>query len=152
MTYDSRPDNYAHIAQVRGLMLAAVNDLIRRAHEHDASKIEGEELAIFDAITPELRRHEYGTPEYKTAAEKARAHVVNPANDHHPECHADGIHGMHLGQLLELCCDWIAASRRNPNGDVITSLAINADRFGYGPEFEGILRRTIQWLLSMENA
>lgn len=149
--YDSRPDNYAHIAQVRGLILAATGDLLRRAHEHDASKVDGEERALFDEITPELRRHEYGTPEYKAAAKKARAHVTNPANDHHPECHADGIHGMHIGQVLEMCCDWIAASRRNPNGDVLRSLDLNAERFGYGAEMAGLIRRTVEWLLEMES-
>ena len=53
---------------------------------------------------------------------------------------------MTLVDLLEMLCDWKAASLRHAHGDIQTSITINQDRYGYSEELATILRNTIAWL------
>lgn len=150
--FDSRPDTYAHIDQVRRLMTLCIHDLIERSVVHDASKLQSPEVEAFDIISPRLHGTTYGSDEYKATMREFKPaldhHVTQ--NTHHPEAHADGVHGMSMLDLLEMCCDWIAASRRHADGDVLKSLDINAERFGYGDELKGVLERTIWTILILD--
>lgn len=153
-TYDSRPDTYAHIDQVRRLMTLCIHDLIDRSVVHDKSKLESPEVEAFDIISPRLHGVTYGSDEYRatmTEFKPALDHHVTQ-NPHHPEAHADGIQGMSMLDLLEMCCDWIAASRRHADGDVLRSLDINQERWGYGDELKRLLRNTIEAILAAEDA
>lgn len=70
-------------------------------------------------------------------------------NRHHPEHHADGIHGMNLIDLVEMLADWKAATLRHADGDLARSIEQNRERFGYGDEIAGLLLRTAEdmgWL------
>lgn len=152
-SYDSAPATYEHIAQVRGLVMGAAFELLQRGHEHDASKLREPEKSAFDVITPRLHGVTYGSEEYRATMAEFRPaldhHVL--ASPHHPEHFGEaGIHGMSLIDLLEMLCDWIAASRRHADGDVRKSIAINAERFGYGEEVAGFLLRTIDDLEALE--
>ena len=134
--YDSRPATYEHIAAVRTLMLRAALELIRRAHEHDASKLVSPEVEVFDRVTPLLKTLVYDSPEYRASLEDmgpALAHHY-AANQHHPEYWPNGIADMSLVDLIEMTCDWMAAAGRTKDGDVLKSIrSINAARFGYAP-------------------
>ncbi len=68
----------------------------------------------------------------------------NRHNAHHPEHHKDGIRGMNLLDLLEMLCDWKAATMRHGDGGIYTSLEINAERFGYSDELKKILLNTVK--------
>jgi hypothetical protein len=142
--YDSRPDTYAHMAEVRGRLLNIAVDLIRRAHRHDESKLGPPERAVFDEYTPKLRDSTYGSPEYQEflagMGEGLRHHYE--ANDHHPEHFAGGIADMDLLQVVEMLCDWKAATMRHADGDLGRSIVQNAERFGYGDEFARLLINT----------
>jgi hypothetical protein len=62
---------------------------------------------------------------------------------------ASGIHAMSIMDLLEMLADWKAATLRHADGDLDRSITQNAQRFGYGPEIEGMLRNTanrLGWL------
>lgn len=149
MTYDSRPATYEHIAEVRGLLLTVAAQLIDRAHEHDESKLADPELATFNEYTPKLREAEYGSDEYKgylAGMGEGLAHHY-AANRHHPEHFADGVRGMNALDLIEMLCDWLAATRRVANGDIDRSITQNRDRFGYGDEIETLLRNTLDAIL-----
>ena len=50
---------------------------------------------------------------------------------------------MNLVQLLEMLCDWKAASMRHDNGDIRASIEINQNRFGYSDELKRILLNTL---------
>jgi hypothetical protein len=151
MAYDSRPETYEHIEKVRGYLLGAATNLLRRAHEHDLSKLREPELATFDEFTPKLKDLVYGSDEYreclrqmKPALEHHYAH-----NPHHPEYHEAGIRGMSLLDLIEMLCDWYAASQRTrqeEGADFGRSIALNADRFGYDRELGAILANTAREL------
>ncbi|HEY7119686.1 MAG TPA: DUF5662 family protein, partial [Tepidisphaeraceae bacterium] len=63
-------------------------------------------------------------------------------NSHHPEHYPDGIVGMTLWDVVEMLCDWAAASQRKPGGSVNLDWAIN--RFGIEPQLASILGNTIR--------
>lgn len=55
---------------------------------------------------------------------------------------ATGIEGMDLLDLVEMFCDWKAASERHNDGNILTSITKNADRFGLSPQLVRILENT----------
>jgi hypothetical protein len=142
--YDSRPDTYEHIAKVRGYLLEVVEELTRRAHVHDNSKLVDPEKATFDEYTPKLRDSTYGSDEYKRFLDGMGAGLRHhyEHNDHHPEHFDDGIHGMNLVQLMEMLCDWKAATERHADGNLRRSIEQNAERFGYRDEIAALLTLT----------
>jgi Family of unknown function (DUF5662) len=114
LSYDSRPETQQHIARVRDFMRVAIQNLWERSWVHDQSKMQDPELAAFDEATPKLAGLEYGSEEYKASLRE-----LGPAlqhhfehNDHHPEHYKNGVQGMNLMSLLEMLCDWRAASER----------------------------------------
>jgi hypothetical protein len=60
-----------------------------------------------------------------------------------------GINGMTLLDLIEMICDWKAATLRHGDGDIYKSLEINAERFKYSGQLKQILKNTIDELNSM---
>ena len=143
--FDSRPDTYAHIGVVRRLIGQVVKELLDRADGHDASKLADPERAMFDEYTPKLKHSTYGSDEYKGflagMGDALRHHYDH--NRHHPEHHADGIAGMTLVDLVEMICDWIAATQRHEDGDIRRSIEVNAERFGYDDQIRRILLNTV---------
>lgn len=148
MSYDSRPDTLAHIARVQELVELAVQNLRIRSTTHDASKLVEPELAIFDEYTPKLKDSTYGSAEYQGfldgMGEALRHHYA--ANSHHPEHYEDGIAGMSLLDLIEMLCDWKAATERHADGDLVRSIWQNQERFGYSDVLRDILCNTAREL------
>ena len=144
MSFDSRPDTYMHIARVRELMINLAVELLRRAHDHDKSKLLSPEVEVFDEFTPKLKDSTYGSDEYREFLVGMGAGLRHhyKANDHHPEHFAGGIKEMDLVQLTEMLCDWKAATERHTDGDLARSIEQNAERFGYGDEIKRLLHNT----------
>lgn len=144
MSYDSTQDTLDHIAKVEGYLSLIADWLRARGHVHDVSKLESPEKEIFDTVTPKLRGLTYGSDEYKAAiAELGEAlthHYAN--NSHHPEHYANGIDGMDLLDLIEMFCDWRAASKRHADGDFAKSLEINKQRFGVSDQLANVFENT----------
>lgn len=67
-------------------------------------------------------------------------------NSHHPEFYENGICGMNLLDLVEMLCDWKAATLRHNDGDIRRSIEINQKRFGYSDELKQILLNTLQFI------
>jgi hypothetical protein len=114
MAYDSRTETHAHIRRVQDFLARARSNLLRRMTEHDRSKLAEPELSAFNIATPKLATLEYGSEEYKQSLAE-----LGPAlehhyqhNDHHPEHYSNGVCGMSLMALIEMLCDWRAASER----------------------------------------
>lgn len=146
--YDSRPDTRKHVAQVVILLGQVIADLAHRSTVHDASKFEEPELSVFNEYTPKLRDSTYGSDEYKGflvgMGEALEHHYA--VNDHHPEHFVCGVADMDLIQLIEMLADWKAATLRHADGSLDRSITQNAERFGYGPELERMLRHTAERL------
>ena len=114
MTYDSRPETIEHIERVRMFVDRAVGNLLKRQMVHDRSKLEEPELSAFDIATPKLAGLEYGSEEYKQSLRDLGPALTHhfEHNDHHPEHFENGVRGMSLMALIEMLCDWRAASER----------------------------------------
>jgi hypothetical protein len=148
MDYDSRPETYEHIGVVRSLLGQVIKELLDRADGHDASKVRDPERATFDEYTPKLKHSTYGSDEYKGflvgMGEGLKHHYAH--NRHHPEHFDDGIAGMNLIDVVEMLCDWIAATKRHDDGDIRRSLEIQQERFGYYDHIKRLLLNTVEAL------
>ncbi len=143
--HDSRVDTYIHIQEVQHNLDLVISDLTRRAFVHDQSKLESPEVEVFDEFTGRLKATTYGSDEYKSclAAMKPALDHHYANNSHHPEFHGDGVKGMSLLDVIEMLCDWLAATKRHADGDIRKSIEINQKRFGYSDELKQILFNTL---------
>ena len=143
---DSRPDTCKHIQTVQHFMLLVVNDLLLRSLVHDQSKLGSPEKEIFDEYTPKLAGSTYGSEEYKQflAGMKPALDHHYAKNSHHPEYYPNGIQGMSLLDIIEMLCDWKAATLRHNDGDIRRSIEINQKRFGYSDELKQIFLNTLK--------
>ena len=132
-----------HKARVAGYMQIVANDLFRRAAVHDASKFGPEEFEPYDKAFPDLQKYAYGTPElravYKSIKPALKHHFE--ANDHHPEHFAHQVLEMNLMQIIEMVCDWLAASERSQT-EFSQGLEINKERFSIDEQLFEIIRNT----------
>jgi len=137
-----------HIETVRNALNAVIRELLSRQEQHDQSKLQPPEVEVFEIYTPKLRDCVYGSDEYKQYMAEMKPAIFhhNKANRHHPEHFEMGIAGMTLIDLLEMLCDWKAATLRHNTGDVYKSLEINQKRFGYPDEIKVLFKNTIDWL------
>lgn len=148
MSYDSREDTLNHIKNVQSKILRVVQELMFRSINQDASKLLPPEKEVYDKYTPLLQNTEYGSERYKQLLAEMSSGVKHhwTTNSHHPEFYPNGIDGMNLLDLLEMFCDWKAASERHATGDLRKSIRINADRFKMTPQLEEIFNNTVTYL------
>lgn len=143
--YDSKLDTIDHIKVVQELLNEFSDKLKTRAIAHDSSKLTEPEKLMFDIYVPKLKQCVYGSDEYKenlaNMGDALRHHYDK--NSHHPEHYEDGIDGMDLLDVIEMFCDWKAATKRMKDGDINKSIEINADRFGINDQLKSILVNTI---------
>lgn len=145
---ESKFKTMRHIETVRNYLNAIIKDLLKRQEQHDQTKLEPPEVDIFEVYTAKLRDSVYGSDEYKQflAEMKPAIDHHNANNKHHPEYWQCGIQSMTLIDLIEMLCDWKAATLRHNTGDIFESLEINQKRFGYSDELKRIFQNTIAWL------
>lgn len=134
-----------HILTLRTLMAAVSAYLVEKSFEHDLSKLDDPELELFTKFTPLLKTMKYNSDEYKDCMQQLKPALDNhySNNPHHPEHYIDGITGMNLFDLIEMLCDWKAASLRSKDGNLYKSLAINENRFNIPEPLVKILRNTL---------
>jgi hypothetical protein len=134
-----------HVMLVAEYIGRMIKELIQRQEDHDKSKLDSPEIEILTEVTPELRKCTYGSDEYKSYLEKMKPMLEHhyQVNRHHPEHYAGGIKEMNLVDIVEMICDWKAASRRQKNGDIYKSLDMNQQRYGYSDELKQILKNTV---------
>jgi len=148
MSYNSNIDTAKHIVRVQNLISSVISMLFERGRKHDASKFESPEKEIFDEFTPKLKDSTYGSDEYKSylAAMKPALDHHYKENRHHPEHFENGVDGMTLIDLVEMLCDWKAASERHADGDIFKSIDINRKRFGLSDQMYSVLMNTAKEL------
>ncbi len=135
-----------HIHRVRHFLYLMIQELDARARLHDLSKLESPEAEVFGEFTPELAKVEYDSPEYKALLEKVRPAIEHhyAKNRHHPEHWPNGINDYTLLDLVEMLCDWRAATERNKNGNIRTSIDKNKTRYGMSDQLAQILHNTVR--------
>lgn len=133
-----------YLTMNKGAMAQKVTkELAMRSALHDQSKLQSPEKEAHDKYNPRLRQAVYGSDEYKAIlAEMSDIPAYHYAhNRHHPEHHPNGVNDMSLVDIIEMLCDWKAATERN-NGDLAKSIEISIRRFGIGDQLAQIIRNT----------
>ena len=145
---DSEQDTLTHINKVKLRIDECVNKLLWRAVDHDHSKLIEPEKTGYDQLIVDLKDVVYGTDEYKAALAAAKPVIDHhyQVNTHHPEHYENGISGMSLLDIVEMLCDWKAASERTKQGSIVQSLVHNKQRFGIGDQLASIIENTVKEL------
>ncbi len=127
-------------------MTLVIKNLMDRELIHDQSKLEDYEIDLFTEFTPKLSSLTYGSEEYnenKKQLNKALIHHY-ANNRHHPEHFPNSIKDMDLIDLIEMICDWKAATYKHADGNILMSIDKNQERFGYSSELAQIFRNTVK--------
>ena len=142
---DVKHETYKHIKFVEAYMRKLAYHLIDRGIVHDLSKTRDPEISIFIKYTPKLAGTTYGSDEYKQYLAEMKPALDHhyAKNRHHPEHHLNGIRGMNLIDIIEMVCDWKAATLRHNDGDIIKSIEINQKRFNFSDDLAFIITNTI---------
>ena len=145
---DSRQDTIDHINKVQVRIAEFQAGLDIRAAVHDRSKLQEPEKSGYDQLVADLKDIVYGTDEYRAALAAAKPVIDHhyAHNSHHPEHYPNGIAGMSLLDIVEMLCDWKAASERTKQGSIAASLAHNKQRFGIDDQLAAILENTVREL------
>jgi Family of unknown function (DUF5662) len=145
---DFLDDLVDHKDRVSTYMSRATGNLIRRSNSHDNSKFGSEEFEAYNGAFAELQQYTYGTEEYRAALRKIKPAIKHhySVNDHHPEYHEHGVADMNLIQVLEMVCDWMAASDRSGSR---SGFDINKTRFGIDDQLFEIIMNTVKYIDSL---
>jgi len=123
-----------------------IKKLSDRGINHDNSKLDELEVDIFTEYTPKLSKCTYDSEEYNQYLKEMKIaldhHYAN--NRHHPEHFLNGIKDMDLIDLIEMICDWKASTLRHNDGNILTSIDKNQERFNYTSELAQIFKNTVK--------
>jgi hypothetical protein len=146
--YDSKNDTLGHILNVSQYINIIISELTDRRLFHDVSKLKSPEKEIFDEYTPKLKQTTYGSDEYKQYLDEMKVALKHhySENRHHPEHFENGINDMTLIDINEMFCDWMAATKRQNDGDILKSIEINQIRFGISDQLVNIFKNTAKVL------
>ena len=147
--YDSSYDTNIHRKYVSESMKVIINELMHRALSHDMSKLTEPEKSCYDKYIPLLKNTKFGTPEYdqvkKQMEDEGLQHHFE-VNRHHPEHFGErGVDAMNLFDLVEMFLDWLAASKRQNNGNLMVSIDKSCERFNITGTLANILRNTVDY-------
>jgi hypothetical protein len=151
LTLEQKATNFEtmrHIERVRNLLCIVIDQIQVRGIMHDQSKLMTPEVEAFTEFTGKLAKSTYGSAEYNAFREAMKPALDHhyARNRHHPEHHKAGINDMNLVDLVEMLCDWKAASERHDNGNILKSIETNASRFDLTPQLVRILENTAKYL------
>lgn len=119
-----------HVGIVRRNIKHFSQALDKRADVHDISKLSLEEFRGFVEVNQIARQHPFGSKEYKESLKDNDVIDLHfSRNSHHPEFYPNGIDDMSLLDVIEMICDWKAASETYGQTSFTDALVIQADRF-----------------------
>lgn len=132
-----------HISRVQKWMAFAITSLLARSNTHDRSKYSQEEIGLVVG-KPTFDKYEYMSKEERAALAGVQDALVHhyAHNFHHPEHYPNGVDGMSLLDLIEMCADWKAAGEMSSGGSFANSLKLNTERFNLSPQLVKILENT----------
>lgn len=131
-----------HINNVREYIFYFTDILRDRAMDHDKSKLNHPEVKIFTEYTSKLAEVTYGSDKYKEFLREMKPALDHhyAKNRHHIEHYKNGIEDMTLIDIIEMFCDWKAATLRHNDGNLLKSIDINEKRFKINPQLSQIFR------------
>lgn len=139
---------YKHKTLVNDNAERCANIMMHRAEKHDDSKKEDPELSMFIKSSKVLYNVKYGTDDYNKTIDNMKKEALGHhyfENPHHPEHYEKGVAGMNLFDILEMMCDWAAASKQYGT-ELADSIETSIKRFGLeGTIMEDIIRNSIPY-------
>jgi len=123
--------------------------LLKRSFVHDLSKFSSAEAELFADVTAQLSNTSYGSDDYYKQLKRLKPALDHhyQHNTHHPEHFEGGLPEMEILDVIEMLCDWKAASLRHNDGDVESSIEHNKSRFGYT---EGLAHKMRQFFAEID--
>lgn len=116
-TYDSTKDTMDHINIIKRVFNdIIIPEVINRCETHDVSKLSSPEKEVYDKYIPELKKYEFGSPEYREVREAMKKEGLDhhfEVNRHHPEHFENGITDMTIIDLLEYVVDHFSSSLKS---------------------------------------
>lgn len=142
----SKIETRSHQETVKQFMNKLQNLIDDRSKYHDSTKLMSPELEVFAKHTPVLIDLEYNSDEYKQHLKEMNVALKHhyAHNRHHPEHFENGIQDMNLVDLIELVCDWKATSLRQNDGNVLTQMSKNKERFELSDQLYHIIKNTME--------
>lgn len=142
----TKRETHEHIEMVRDYIGDCITELLRRAKNHDQTKLEEPELSGFAENTGKLEKTVYGSPEYQKLLDELKPTLEHhySRNSHHPQYYLKGIEQMDLFDIQEMLVDWLAATKRMSNGNIYRSIDKNTERFEINPQLAQIMKNTIE--------
>ena len=139
---------HEHRDRVAFYLNQIVRELLERSLNHDESKFGPEEFPVYAKAIDKFETHHFGTPGYveaKNSIASATKHHYEH-NRHHPEHYSDGIAGMDLVDLIEMLCDWKAATLNHKDvpGNMAKSMEFGIRQYKISPQLAKVLYNTIQ--------
>jgi len=136
---------YEHRDRLIKYLTRFICNLSERVAVHDDSKLDVEELEPYSSVIEEFGKHKFGSEGYEEIRKR-----LGPAldhhfkhNRHHPEHFETGINEMNLVDLIEMLCDWKAATKNTGgNGDLLASIQILSDKYKISPQLAQIMINT----------
>jgi hypothetical protein len=147
---DSAPETLTHMRRVHALIQLVVIDLLERGAKHDESKLHDPEKPLFDEMTDKLKSVDYMSDDYKSFLAQLKPALDHhyAKNSHHPQHHRRGVSGMTLMDVVEMFCDWKAATERHASGNLGKSIIENQTRYQISDQLAEIFentRRALGW-------
>lgn len=143
--YDSTSDTKKHIKAIQNVYGEKIKPYIdKRFENHDRSKLQDPELTMYNTYIPQLQKVKYGSDEYNAIRDKMYNEGLKhhfEVNRHHPEHFSGNLNQMNLIDLLEMLCDWYAASQRSDTS-FEEGLMINFERYNVSPILVDIIMNT----------
>ena len=136
-----------HITTVQKHLHSIIEALEKRARLHDLSKLSLDEFGGFVEINQIAREHPYGSEEYRESLKGNKTIKLHfSQNSHHPEYYPNGMADMSLLDIIEMVCDWKAASETYGQTSFEDSLEIQCKRFGLSEEQLRLIRMVVALL------
>jgi len=143
---ETNHETLKHINNVKQYLKMCEEKLRTKGEVHDQTKMEKPEVSIFAEFTPKLATTTYGSDEYNGFLEEMKVALDHhyAKNRHHPEHFRNGVDDMTLIDLIEMLCDWKAATLRHHDGNILKSIEYNAKRFSIDSQLVTVLKNTIE--------
>jgi len=150
MNKSVRETTLEHIRRVNELMKESAVIILNRGSKHDESKLSEPEAFGFESLGNDFRKFKYGSEEYYKKVNDPRFQEAvkhhHMVNRHHIEHFKNGIKDMNLFDIIEMICDWKAASERQENSVFEEHIQVNFYRFGIPDEYKNMIINTAKAL------
>lgn len=136
---------YSHKLGVQKKLYTLIEELKKRADEHDESKLKEPEYSGWVQMDKEPR-YPYGSEEYydKMNRYKWLFDEHYKANRHHPEHWQGFFSDMDLIDLLEMLVDWVSYNDRLTSNKAIILVEEQCKRFDFPPLLKDLILNTLR--------